>query len=143
MPERPGSTDESVLIRWMRLELDRINAGIVVERKTLARLLREEHPAAKTKGGSVHTFDRNVLEHLGRRLPGILQEKLLLPILFHADMEVRGSVALTDSYAVHALQELGEISALRTIRNGKLWIARPIAYLLARKYPTAVQVMMG
>jgi uncharacterized protein (UPF0216 family) len=48
---RPRITDESVLSRWMSLEMGRINQGIVEVRKTLAELLREETPASVTKDG--------------------------------------------------------------------------------------------
>jgi uncharacterized protein (UPF0216 family) len=127
----------------MRTELARMNAGIVVERKSLARLRAEEHPSAKTKNGSIHVFDRQVLERLAQALPAAVQQNLLLPILFHADMDVPGNLALTDPVALCALQELGELSSLRTMREGRIWIASPIAYALTRKYPTAIQVVMG
>jgi uncharacterized protein (UPF0216 family) len=127
----------------MRTELARLNAGIVVERKPLVRLLAEKHPSARTKDGNVHVFDRQVLEQLAQSLPATIQEQLLLPVLFHADMDLPGSLALTDPVATLALQELGELSSMRTMRNGKIWVARPIAYALARKYPTVIQVVMG
>jgi uncharacterized protein (UPF0216 family) len=143
MPDRPVAPDDSVLSRWIRLEIHRMNAGIVAERKSLARLMGEERPAARTKDGGIHTFDKNVLATLGRVISEKLREKLLLPILFHADMEVSGSVSLTDPVALQALQELGELSLLRSMQDGRIWIARPIAYALTRKYPTVIQVAMG
>src|SRR3989442_3366391 len=55
----PGSID-----RWMSFELGRLNAGLVVEKKTLARLLAEPDPACHTREGDAHPFDRAALERL-------------------------------------------------------------------------------
>ena len=43
MSLHPSAGDESTLMRWMRLEIGKINNGIVTERKRLSHLLGEEH----------------------------------------------------------------------------------------------------
>jgi hypothetical protein len=48
-----------------------------------------------------------------------------------------------DETALAALQLLGEVSTLRTFEGGRFWVARPIAYAIMKKYPTAVQIVMG
>ncbi|MDD4567011.1 MAG: DUF61 family protein [Methanoculleus chikugoensis] len=143
MPDRPSASDESTLLRWMRLEIGRINDGIVSERKRLSRLLAEEHPSSVTKGGSRYDFDRDVLLHLERALPGELQRRLRLPILFYFDSMVPDSFFLADEAAVQALQHLGEISTLRRMQGGRLWIAKPLVYAIMNRYPTVMQVVMG
>src|SRR3989449_10615625 len=55
----PGSID-----RWMSFELGRLNAGLVVEKKSLARLLAEPDPTCRTREGDAHPFDRPALERL-------------------------------------------------------------------------------
>jgi uncharacterized protein (UPF0216 family) len=140
---QPPGVDDSVLHRWLRLELSRLNAGIVVERISLARLLREKRPHAKTRDGNVHTFDTEILAQIGSVLSADLQEKLLVPIIFQTDIQVPGSVVLTDPVALQALQELGELSPQRSMRDGKIWIARPIAYALSGKYLTVIQIAVA
>jgi uncharacterized protein (UPF0216 family) len=143
MPGRPSAGDESTLMRWMRLEIGRINDGVVAERKRLSLLLREEHPSAVTQGGSIHEFDRDVLLQLKEALPRELQRRLRLPIIFYFDSRVPDSLFLTDEVAMQALQRMQEISPLRRMRGGRLWIAKPLAYTIMGRYPTAVQIMMG
>jgi hypothetical protein len=49
---------------------------------------------------------------------------------------------LTDPAALEALIILGEVSGMRRMRNGKLWLAKPIVYAIKERYPTAIQIMM-
>jgi uncharacterized protein (UPF0216 family) len=143
MPDRPSFTDESVMLRWMHLELQRINASVVVERKTLTALHKEDSPSAKTRGGKEHRFNRDALDTLWLQTPLDLRDQLRLPILFYFDMDVRDSCYLTDEVAVRVLQALGEISLLRTPLKGRVWVSRPIVYSMMRKYPSLIQIMMG
>lgn len=132
--------DDRILQRWLRLEIGRINDGIVAERLSLAELLEQADPVAVTRGGDEYRFDRSVVRRLGDALPGPLQRRLRLPILFFASMDVADSVALTDRNAFEALQALGELSSLREFRDGRAWCGRAIAYDLVTRYPTAFQV---
>ncbi|KAF5031467.1 hypothetical protein DSECCO2_627420 [anaerobic digester metagenome] len=127
----------------MRLEIGRINDGIVSERKRLSRLLSEEHPSSITKGGSEYGFNPDTLHRLGEALPGELQRRLRLPILFYFDSTVPDSLFLADEAAMQALQNLGEISPLRRMQGGRLWIAKPLVYAIMNRYPTAMQIVMG
>jgi len=137
MPDRPSFTDESVLMRWMKLEIGRINEGMVVERKTLSSLLTEDTPSTTIRSGNPYYFDQSILRILGDRLPAELNVRLRLPINFFFDIDVRDSYFLTDPVATEALKLLGELSALREFRNGRLWVAKPIVHALIKTYPTA------
>jgi len=64
MTRRPRITEESVLTRWMGMEIARINDSVVAGRKTLALLLAEKNPKAKTKGGGEYHFSRETLAAL-------------------------------------------------------------------------------
>lgn len=143
MQDRRPLGDDSVLMRWMRTEINKINEGIVSDRKSLAQLLLEDKPTAKTKTGKDHFFDTVTLRNLSEKLPKNLHDKLKLPILFFFDNQVPDSCYLNDARALEALQTLGEISRLRTIQQGKLWVGKSIAYSIMKKYPTAVQIVMG
>jgi len=139
----PRVSDESVLARWMNLEIGKINEGVVRDRKILSRLLDEKVPCASTKNGEPYFFDRNVIAALGKLLPVELQTRLRLPILFFMSPKVPDSCWCADASAFEALMILGEISRMRTMEEGKFWVSRAIAYEIARKYPTAVQLVMG
>jgi len=143
MANRPSAGDESTLLRWMRLEIGRINDGVVSERKRLSQLLREEYPSSVTKSGNRYDFDRDVLVRLEQALPETLQRRLRLPILFYFDSTVPDSFFLADEAAVQALQSLSEISPLRRMQGGRLWIGKPLVYAIMNRYPTAIQIMMG
>lgn len=132
--------DDRVLQRWFRFEVGRMNDGIVAERLTLPELLERTEPFAVTRGGDEYHFDVAVLRRLGDRLPGPLQRRLRLPILFFASIDVPDSVALADRNAFEALQALGELSSLREFRDGRAWVGRAIAYGLMTRYPTAIQI---
>lgn len=143
MTHPPRITDESVLARWMALEIAKMNEGLVRERKSLAFLVREKDPVSVTKKGDAYHFDRSVIATLGKALPEDLQRYLRLPVLFYCSPDTPGSCSCPDAAALSAFQLLGEVSTLRTFDGGKFWVSRPIAYALMNKYPTAVQIVMG
>ena len=69
--------------------------------------------------------------------------RLRLPMLFFMSPDVPDSCWCADAAAFETLMILGEISRLRTMEEGKFWVSRAIAYAIARKYPTVVQLLMG
>jgi uncharacterized protein (UPF0216 family) len=142
MSGRPSIRDESVLTRWMQLELGRMNDGIVSERKTLAQLVREDRPVSVTKAGKEYRFDREMIALLAQHLPADLHARLKLPILFFFDSTVNDSCFLADEPAFRALVLLGELSPMREMEDGRLWVGKPIVFALMRKYPTIIQIMM-
>ena len=142
MPERRPATDD-VLMRWMRTEVTKINEGIVTERKSLAQLLLEEKPASRTKTGDEYVFDTEVLEVFRKKLSPELHHKLRLPIIFFYSPNVPDSCYLNDPHALHDLQVIGELSEMRRMQLGKLWVGRAIAYSIMKKYPRAVQIAIS
>jgi uncharacterized protein (UPF0216 family) len=142
MNSRPSVSDESVMMRWMQLELARVNRGIVTDRKRLSDLLAEDRPAAITKDGMEYRFDEDKLAEFGSGIPETLQRRLRMPVLFYCTADVPDSCMLTDEAAVEALQVKNEISTLRSFEDGKLWISKPIAFAILRRYPTLFQMVM-
>jgi len=134
--------DESALKRWMGLEMRKINEGIVATRVSLHTLLEMESPVTVTRGGQDFRFDRNVLEKIASRLPAALCKELRLPVIFYFDMDVPSSCFLSDSVALEALQEMGELSRERVMEGGRVFVGRAIVFTLVRSYPTAFQIMM-
>jgi uncharacterized protein (UPF0216 family) len=142
MTHRPPVSDESVMMRWMQLELARINRGLVAERKRLTDLLAEDRPAAVTKDGTEYRFDKEMLAGFASGIPEPLQRRLRMPVLFYCTADVPDSCMLTDESAVEALQLKNEISALRSFEDGRLWVSKPIAFAIMRRYPTLFQMVM-
>jgi hypothetical protein len=140
---RPSVSDESVLMRWMALELGKINDGVVARRRRLSDLLSEDHPSTVTRNGTEFAFDRDVIRALWEKLPPHLHPRLKLPVIFFFDSTVPDSCCLTDEVAFEALQVLGELSRFREFFGGKLWVGRGIVHAIMRKYPTAIQIMMA
>lgn len=143
MTHAPRITDESVLQRWIGIEVAKMNQGIVRERKRLSVLLAEETPQSVTKGGGPYSFDRSVLAALAAGLPEELHRQLRLPVFFYASPDTPDSCSCPDASALEAFQRLGEVSTLRTMQGDRFWVSRPIAYAILKKYPTAVQIVMG
>ena len=129
-------------MRWMALEMGKINDGVVAERKRLSELIRDAKPASVTRGGKEFAFDKRTLQILGERLPVSLHARLKLPVIFYFDSTVADSFLLTDAVALEALQALGELSDLRELSGGRLWVGRTIVYAIMLKYPSAIQIMV-
>jgi len=139
----PRITDESVLTRWMGIEVAKMNEGLVQQRERLSVLLTEKEPVSVTKKGDTYHFDPAVIRALGSALPEDLQRKMRLPVLFYMSPDTPGSCSCPDEAALAALQILGEVSTLRTFTGDRFWVSRPIDYAIKKKYPTAFQVVMG
>jgi uncharacterized protein (UPF0216 family) len=142
MTYSPTVSDESVLKKWMALEMGKINDGVVAERKRLSDLLRTSRPLSITRGEKEYLFDSTIIRLLGEKLPENLHSRLKLPIIFYFDSGVADSCLLTDEAAFEVLQVLGELSRQREFIGGRLWIGRAIVFALLRKYPTIIQIMM-
>jgi uncharacterized protein (UPF0216 family) len=127
----------------MSMEIGKINEGIVKDHKSLSVLLGEEVPSVTTKKRDPYYFQKETINLLGRKLPREVHALLKLPILFVKSPDVPDCCSCSDETAFRALQLLGEISGMCTLQDGCFWVSRVIAYAILRKYPTAVQVVMG
>jgi len=143
MTYAPRITDESVISRWMGIELKAINRGIAKERKQLSALLDEAEPSSITKTGEPYKFRKEIITGLGEKLPRDMHRRLKLPVLFYCTPDVPGSCWCSDIAAFETLQILGEINPLRTLEGGKFWVSRAIVFAILRKYPTAFQIVLG
>ena len=92
------------LDRWIGLEMGRINAGLVVEKKSLARLRKEDRPTLRTRDGQEVVVERAALERLARGLASDEAELLRLPITLFASGDFEDSAYLTDELAAKALR---------------------------------------
>jgi len=143
MTYAPRIMEESVLARWMGMEIAKMNEGLVTARKPLSALLIGENPSSVTKKGEAYAFDRSALRSFAERIPEDLRRRLKLPILFYAGPDIPHSCSCPDEAALEALQLIGEVSSLRTMQGRQFWVSRPIVYAIMKKYPTLVQIVMG
>ncbi|WP_245527534.1 DUF61 family protein [Methanosalsum zhilinae] len=130
-------------MRWMRVELGKLNRGVVANRKTLSQLLLEERPSSVTKSGDEYLFNEQIIEMLAEKLPGEIHDNLKFPIFFFNTIKVDESCYLNDKYALRALQILGELGESRSLHEGKVWVGKSIAYSIMKKYPSAIQIVVG
>jgi hypothetical protein len=84
-----------------------------------------------------------MIQLLGEKLPVSLHTRLKLPVIFYFDSMVADSFLLTDAAALEAFQVLGELSDMRELHGGRLWVGRAIVYAIMRKYPCIIQIMVG
>lgn len=134
----PGAID-----RWISLELGRLNAGLVVERKSLARLRAEPRPACVTREGGEHPFDRGALDRLAAVLTPAEAEALRLPILLFATGDLEDHVVLSEELAAKALRALEGYGAAFPFRGGKMYLPHSLAVDLVRRSGGTVQLAFG
>lgn len=131
--------EEGALARWFALEMTRFHHSFVAQARPLAELLEEAEPSAPTKGGQRHHYDPPTLRLLHERLPPLTRRRVRLPVTFFVDKELPNDAHVADGPAVELLRALGEVAPETEPREGKLWVGRARAQLIAQKYPGAFQ----
>ncbi len=134
----PGTID-----RWISLELGRINAGLVVERKSLASLRSETHPACRTRDGESHPFERGALDRLAAVVTPKEADALRLPIILFATGDVEDHVYVSDELAAKALRALEKFGAAFPFREGRMYLPHSLAVDLMRRSGGTVQLAFG
>ena len=120
-----------------------MNAGLVVQRKTLAQLRTEAHPACLTREGDEHPFDRAALERLAAVLTAPEAEALRLPITLFATGEVTDHVYGSDALAAKALRALEHYGAAFPFRDGRMYLPHSLAVDLIHRSGGTVQLAFG
>ena len=135
--KQPGSFE-----KWINLEYRNINKNMVARRLYIYDVIKMEIPKAETKAGEEYLFDKKALKALWKKLNKNLKEELKIPIIFFSDIRVSDSCYLTDESAVEALKHTKDLNPMYRIREGKLWLSKPIAMDIANKYPTLFQFVV-
>ena len=133
----PGSID-----RWISFELGRLNAGLVVEKKGLTRLLAEPEPACRTREGDPHPFDRAALERLAAVLTNEEADSLRLPLTLVASGD-SDSAYLTDELGAKALRAVEKFDRAFTFRDGRMALPHSLAMDFVRRHDGVVQLAFG
>ena len=133
---------ESAMERWLKFEFQNINKNIVKRQVSLAELLKMVTPKTETKDGVEYIFDPDSLNKFSLGIPQFYHGQLMLPIYFYSDLSVKGSCFISDEVAVKALHYTKDLEPGYQIQDGRLWLAKPIAFDLAKKYPTLFQFVL-
>ena len=128
---------------WIALELGRINAGLVVQRKSLAQLRAEHRPACATREGGEHAFDREALDRLAAVLTPGEAESLRLPITLFATGELQDHVYVSEELAAKTLRALEKYGAAFPFRGGRMYLPHSLAVDLVHRSGGTVQLAFG
>lgn len=134
----PGGID-----RWISFELGRLNAGLVVERKSLARLRGEARPACRTREGEEHAFDREALERIAAVLSAEEADALRLPITLFVSGDLEDSAYLSEEAAAHALRRVERFGEAFPFREGRMYLPHSLAVDLMRRSGGTIQIAFG
>ena len=128
--------------RWISFELGRLNAGLVIEKRSLAALLKDPEPAARTREGDVHPFEPQVLARFASVLRRDEADVLRLPLT----LTVRGDsdeAILTDEIGAKALRTLENFGQAFRFRDGRMALPHSLAIDLTRRYGGVLQLAFG
>lgn len=134
----PGGID-----RWISFELGRLNAGLVVEKKSLARLRNEVRPMCRTREGEEHAFDPAVLERFAAVLTTDEAEALRLPITLFVSGDLEDTVYVSEETAARALRQVERFGEAFPYREGRMYLPHSLAVDLVRRSGGTVQLAFG
>lgn len=134
----PGAID-----RWVSLELGRLNAGLVVERKSLAQLRQEGRPACRTREGEEHTFERSALDRLAGALDNREADALRLPITVFVTGDLADSAYVSEELAARALRAVEAFGPAFPYRGGRMYLPHSLAVDLVRRSGGTIQLAFG
>jgi len=134
----PGAWD-----RWISLELGRLNAGLVVERKSLARLLDEPAPACRSREGEDHPFDPAALRRLEAVLTREEAERLRLPMTVYVTGDLEDSAYIAEELAAKALRAVEKFGPAFPFRGGRMYLPHSLAVDLIRHSGGTLQLAFG
>lgn len=126
--------------RWISSELGRLNAGLVVEKKSLSRLLAEPEPASRTREGDAHRFDRVALDRLASVLSRDEADRLRLPLTLVVSGDSEDSAYLTDELGAKALRAVEKFDRAFPFRDGRMALPHSLAVDLVRRHGGVVQL---
>lgn len=128
--------------RWISFELGRLNAGLVIEKKSLGRLLEETEPACRTREGDAHPFDRAALARFAAVVTPDEAAALRLPVTLLVSGE-SDSAYVTDELAAKALRALEKFDKAFLFRDGRMALPHSLAVDLVRRHGGVVQLAFG
>lgn len=129
--------------RWISFELGRLNAGLVVDKKSLAGLLTEDRPACRTREGDEHPFDREILERYAACLSPHEAEGLRLPITLLVSGDLENSAYLTDEVGSRAIRAIEGFGSAFAYGDGRMILPNALALDVVRRHGGAIQLVFA
>lgn len=129
--------------RWLAFEIGRINDGLVVERKTLRRLLEEPNPTCRTRGGHEVVLERAALERLAGGLERHEADVLRLPITVFVSGDLEDSAYVSEELGAKAIRKLENFGAAFPFREGRMYLPHSLAIDLVRRSGGTIQIAYG
>jgi len=125
--------------RWVAFELGRLNAGLVTEKKSLARLLEEPEPACRTRDDALHPFEPQALARFAAVLTPDEATALRLPLtlLVLGDSD---EARLTDELGAKALKMIEKFDRAFAFRDGRMALPHSLAVDLVRRHGGVLQL---
>ena len=124
--------------KWFKFEMAKVNSGIVIKKRPLSELVKEELPKTEAKDGSVYYFNKDALLKLERELIGEMHS-LRLPISFYTSLDVKGSAYVADKASLLALKYVGELPDDAELVDGRYWVSKILVMDMVRRRPTLIQ----
>jgi len=134
--------NERALKKWLKFEYQNMNKNLVTQQIAIADLLKMDTPKALTRTGEEYRFDAPTLKRFGKTVPQIYHQQLKLPIYFYRDLRVRDSCFITDEIAVKVLKHTNDLDNMYSFQDDRLWLSRPLAHDIVKKYPTMFQFIV-
>jgi uncharacterized protein (UPF0216 family) len=126
--------------RWLSLEVGRVNDGLVVERKSLRRLLDEPKPTCRTRGGHEVVLDRAALERLAAAVPRHERDVLRLPITIFVSGDLEDSAYISEELAAKTIRKMEGFEAAFPFRDGRMYLPHSLAVDLVRRSGGTLQI---
>lgn len=130
------------LKKWLKFEAKGLHESLIIRRKSLEDLLRDDEPSCMTKDNKKHVFDKDVLLRVGQVLPQVKHSKLMLPINIYIDMKVENQCYIEDEDAADVLRELEGFGRAYRYINGRMWLPLSLAAELVGKHKTVIQMVL-
>ena len=129
---------ESSLEKWFKFEMAKLNSGVVVKKKPLKELVKEERPKTKAKDGSLYYFNKEELLKLKTGLPENMAS-VMLPISFYISLDTRKNVYIAEKASLDLLKHLGEVPRDSELSDGRYWMSKVLVTDLMKRHPTIFQ----
>jgi uncharacterized protein (UPF0216 family) len=129
--------------RLIALEIGRINDGLVVERKSLRRLLAEPTPTVRTRGGHDVSLEKKSLERLAAVLTPHEADLLRLPITVFVSGEFEDSAYVSEELAARAIRQVEGFREAFPFRDGRMYLPHSLAIDIVRRAGGTVQLAYG
>ena len=129
---------DRMLQEYLRDELRVLNAHLPRHQKSLAELLREEHPYVVCSNGSTHLFKKKELEYLASLTDADKHEALLLPLLIELGQNEGESAVICSGAIVEDVVSKVLDMQVRC-KQKRITIYKPQLALLRKRLKTTTQ----